>query len=153
MKELLAELATVEEEIARLEREISNLQLSNGNEASKPKQWEQVNENNLEPPSRSASPLTGQNWVHQTQPSEARALFFINQAIKGSYTLNGFTRNEKLVENSVGNLDEKERQRVVGFSEKISKKSGVVIERPFPIPKLPPRHPRSKVSFISGHAY
>lgn len=165
MKELLAELATVEEEIARLEREINNLQHSNGDEinsseASKTKQWHEVNENNLAPRSQSPlraplmpppSPSPRPNWVHQPHPSEARALFFINQAIKGNYTLSGFTRNEKL-ENSVGSFDEKERQREVGFSEKISKKSGI-IDRAQSVPKLPPRHPRSKVSFASGHPY
>ncbi|XXG84843.1 hypothetical protein AAC387_Pa11g0064 [Persea americana] len=158
MKELLAELARVEEEIARLEREINNLQHSNGDEinsseASKTKQWHEVNENNLAPRSQSPlraplmpppSPSPRPNWVHQPHPSEARALFFINQAIKGNYTLSGFTRNEKL-ENSVGSFDEKERQREVGFSEKISKKSGI-IDRAQSVPKLPPRHPRSKTT-------
>ncbi|XP_058083723.1 uncharacterized protein LOC131231517 [Magnolia sinica] len=151
MKELLAELAMVEEEITRLEREISNLQqilthdqkFLNG---SKSKQWPHESLSFLEPLDRSMTPhpraTIKPKWTHERLPSEARALFFINQAIKGDYISSRFARDNEKIENSIGAVDHKEGQRDVRSREKLSRKSGI-IEKPS-MQKIPPRHSTGK---------
>ncbi|XP_077223737.1 uncharacterized protein LOC143857211 isoform X2 [Tasmannia lanceolata] len=141
MKELLAELAMVEGEIARLEREISHLQSSLNHEqkglteASKLKQWQVGSLSNIASPDHSSAPPQPKG-KHERRPSEAKAMFFINQAIKGNYSTNDFTRNEN-IRNSISIVDQKESQKEAGLrkSGKIEKHSTY---------KLPPKHPKSK---------
>ncbi|KAE8696698.1 lysM domain receptor-like kinase 3-like [Hibiscus syriacus] len=111
-KELLAELAMVEGEIARLETQISQLQLSLKQEKevtreTRSKQWQ---------PGSLMSYLQG----HPSNPSpikqggqekvvfDTKALHFISKAIKGDYTLSDFSLNERMDSRMLS--DQKENQ-------------------------------------------
>ncbi|KAK4356359.1 hypothetical protein RND71_025330 [Anisodus tanguticus] len=112
MKELLTELAMVENEIAKLEGQISQIQcdvnkekeMSNTDQANKSKQglnnkmkiqWQQQNiALSLPPNPNKFKGLNDQKW-----PFETKALHFISKAIKGDYGLNDFRiNNEKLLQ-------------------------------------------------------
>ncbi|KAL6000492.1 hypothetical protein ACLOJK_024191 [Asimina triloba] len=156
MKELLAELAMVDEEIVRLEHEISTLQSQDQkpfHDASKSQQ-RPTDPSLFSPFHQSLAPLRpyiDAKWTHERGPSEARALFFINQAIKGNYsttTSNGdFAMGSERIRQSTGIFDNKGGQiKEVGLLQdhKMSRKSGT-IEKPTSH-KLPPKHPSAKVS-------
>ncbi|KAJ8511237.1 hypothetical protein OPV22_001671 [Ensete ventricosum] len=146
-KELLAEVVMVEEEIARLEHEISKAQesLSNMREAQEketPKVYESThaNRNVTEPPSNMSdtnldvpNDKLSQKIALGTEP-----LFFINQAIKGDYLVNGFGKK-----GNVGSLNRSdnhnENQSTVEIKERASRENGRT-EKASSI-KLPRKHP------------
>ncbi|XP_068646164.1 uncharacterized protein [Aristolochia californica] len=144
MKELLAELAMVESEIARLEGEISNLQkgLDRAQVVAEAPSWKQYQTSRLSNVSSSEQsthpprhPTPRPQSGHLRQPSEARAMYFINQAIKGDYPVNGFMKNDK----NESSADQRKNNQ-----ESVSKKSGVLIERPLSTQNLPPKPTKSK---------
>ncbi|URD78088.1 hypothetical protein MUK42_05393 [Musa troglodytarum] len=149
-KELLAEVVMVEEEIARLEREISKAQESLSNmqetqEKETPKFYERrhANRNVIEPPSNmSETNLDVPNCkLSQKIALETKPLFFINQAIKGDYLVNGFIKK-----GNVGSLNRSdnhnENQCMVEIKERASRKNGRT-EKASSI-KFPGKHPTNQ---------
>ncbi|KAJ6408728.1 hypothetical protein OIU84_008428 [Salix udensis] len=103
MKELLAELVMVEGEIARLEGQISQLQL--GLKHEKEVIPEDAKSKQLKPagnPSKLQGFYTACpspfiiKGVQDKMAFETKALHFISKAIKGDYNLNDFNPNEKI---------------------------------------------------------
>ncbi|XP_065029007.1 uncharacterized protein LOC135652175 isoform X1 [Musa acuminata AAA Group] len=149
-KELLAEVVMVEEEIVRLEHEISKAQesLSNMREAHEeetPKVYEyrHANRNVIEPPSNmSDTNLDVPNdKLSRKIALETKPLFFINQAIKGDYLVNGFVKK-----GNVGSLNRSdnhnENQSTVEIKERASRKNGRT-EKASSI-KLPGKYPTNQ---------
>ncbi|XP_068640913.1 uncharacterized protein [Aristolochia californica] len=133
MKELLAELVLVESEIARLEGEISNLQKGVESaqvvsEAPSSKQYQMSRLNKVSSSEQSTipprHPTPRPQSGHLRQAFEARAMYFINQAIKGDYTMNGFTKNNK----NANSTDQRKNNQ----------------ERPLSTQKFPPKPYKSK---------
>lgn len=151
MRELLAELVTVESEIARLECQISQLQAGLRHEQevtkeSKSKIWNQgnlSNSNNHLSTATITNPSSIPKSVHERMAFETKALHFISKAIKGDYDLNDFSFNDKtgFFKNYV-QQKENNSQEDVKFQERLSRKNGVL--KP-PSPMRDPRHPSPKV--------
>ncbi|KAG9441733.1 hypothetical protein H6P81_017587 [Aristolochia fimbriata] len=160
MKELVAELAMVESEIARLEAEITNLQRGLDDRVQEVRETPTLKQNQTtttggrlsdvsasdQPstfrprhptprPSRNSSSF-GDGW-HLRQASEARAMYFINQAIKGDYPVNNFSKNDKS-----GSWDDL-RKNNQEMSTALKKSGGVPMERPLSTQKLPPKPAKS----------
>lgn len=90
MKELLAELAMVENEITRLESQISHLQ----SQTKKEKEKEKENEKEISHlPTHGLPSLPKKNSkeLKEKVSFETKALHFISKAIKGDYNLNDFS--------------------------------------------------------------
>ncbi|XVF20270.1 hypothetical protein REPUB_Repub11eG0183400 [Reevesia pubescens] len=151
MKELLAELAMAEGEIARLESQISQLQLGFKKEhevtketKSKSKQWQPGSLiNNLQ---GLTSNTSNQNPIKQggqeKMAFETKALHFITKAIKGDYTLNDFSLNERMGNSRVLSEQKQNQYQVeVKFQGRIPRKSGLLKA---PSPLRDPRHPSPK---------
>ncbi|PIA37288.1 hypothetical protein AQUCO_03000111v1 [Aquilegia coerulea] len=145
VKELLAELAMVEDEISRLETEISHLQKGLGQEQQvtkelKLKQWQQGRSLSNSQDQYSIVPTNPKptfQGVNVERPFETKALYFISKAIKGDYTMSALTSNEKK-DNSGWKTDKKESYgHLEVIQEKVLKKSGT--QKPSS-PKLPPRN-------------
>ncbi|XP_009619995.1 uncharacterized protein [Nicotiana tomentosiformis] len=158
MKELLAELAMVENEIAKLESQISQLQCDvnkekeiNITEKAKSKQFvpklKQSQQHGIINSSHNISSLPPnpnkfKGLNDQKLPFETKALHFISKAIKGDYGLNDFRINEKIMMKSKVNITDQEEnqlhQEVRTFGERISRKSGMIKT---PSPLREPRNP------------
>ncbi|XP_061362517.1 uncharacterized protein LOC133306242 [Gastrolobium bilobum] len=159
MKELLAELVTVEDEVARLECQISQLQsgLKHEKEVTKElksKTLEQENLSNsnnclLTAPIPNPSPI--HRSVHERVAFEPKSLHFISKAIKGDYNLNDFSLNEKtgFLKNSV-EQKENNLQEDVKFQERLPRKNGIM--KP-PSPMRDPRHPSPKLRERNSEMY
>lgn len=156
VKELLAELAMVDGEIARLETQIGQLQqtVKHEQEATKEakskRHYPAIPSNSI--PSNSIPGLPPLTPLHpsmikqEKMAFETKALHFISKAIKGDYTLNDFKSavNEKT-------LDQKENQfqEEAKFQDRIPRKSGLIkppsplrdFRHPSPSPKLRERIP------------
>lgn len=156
MKELLAELAMVEGEIARLESQISQLQLGlkreqEATKESKSRQWPSHG-TPYNPVSRSSSssvhfsfPSPMNNVVHERMTFETKALHFISKAIKGDYNLSDFSLDEKKG-NLRGSGDQKENNNYFNedkFQDKVPRKSGILKHAASPL--RDPRNPSPKV--------
>ncbi|KAI7982469.1 hypothetical protein LOK49_LG15G01660 [Camellia lanceoleosa] len=157
VKELLAELAMVEDEISRMETQISRLQseLNHEKEVTKEhhkiKQLQQQQQQNAMSPNNtrggfsSFSPnFSPNNKVESGRmPFETKALHFISKAIKGDYSLNyeNFSSfNERLLLSN--NHKERSLNDEVGFQDhKALRKSGTL--KPSS-PMREPRHPTPK---------
>ncbi|KAF5930996.1 hypothetical protein HYC85_031869 [Camellia sinensis] len=156
VKELLAELAMVEDEISRMETQISQLQSELNHEKEvikehhKIKQLQQQQQNAMSPNNTrggfsSLSPnFSPNNKVESGRmPFETKALHFISKAIKGDYSLNyeNFSSfNERLLLSN--NHKEKCLNDDVGFQDhKALRKSGML--KPSS-PLREPRHPTPK---------
>ncbi|KAK8485867.1 hypothetical protein V6N13_138537 [Hibiscus sabdariffa] len=123
-KELLAELAMVEGEIARLETQISQLQLIlNQEKETKSKQWQPGSLTSYLQ-GRPSSPIKqgGQGKVF----FETKALHFISKAIRGDYTLNGFSLNERMDSRLLSDRKENQFQGDVKFQERVPRKSSLL---------------------------
>ncbi|KAK8581447.1 hypothetical protein V6N13_144474 [Hibiscus sabdariffa] len=127
-KELLAELAMVEGEIARLETQISQLQLCLNQEKeiteeTKSKQWQPRSLTSYLH-GRPSSPIKqgGQGKV----VFETKALHFISKAIRGDYTLNGFSLNERMDSRLLSDRKENQFQGEVKFQERVPRKSSLL---------------------------
>ncbi|XP_027085608.1 uncharacterized protein [Coffea arabica] len=147
MKELLAELAMVENEITRLESQISQLQAEvklekEATAESKSKQLRQP------PPSQNMNPDLDHFPSHPEEGNkellkekvsfETKALHFISKAIKGDYNLNDFSISDKALNSRILS-DQKENQfqeQSDAHRNKGGKKSGMLI------PASPMREPR-----------
>ncbi|XP_057484105.1 uncharacterized protein LOC130770627 isoform X1 [Actinidia eriantha] len=144
-KELLAELAMVEDEIARLEGQIGQLQtdLNREKEVTKEYSFKQFPHMTLNSP-HGFSPLSpnlvSNKGGSERMPFETKALHFISKAIKGDYNLNDFSVNNEKVRNLRAFSDHKENsfrdEGGIGFQEKVSRKSGMLK------PSSPLREPR-----------
>ncbi|KAK3042555.1 hypothetical protein RJ639_001549 [Escallonia herrerae] len=141
-KELLAELAMVDNEIARLEGHINQLQNDLDREKDvteelNSQQWK--NNGTLNNPHRLSSVFANPNRINNglnvKMAFEAKALHFIDKAIKGDYNLSAFRLPER-TGNSRGFPDQKENQERM-----IPKRSGVL--KPSS-PLRDPRHPTPK---------
>lgn len=86
MKELLAELAMVENEITRLENQISHLQ------SQTKKEKEREISHGL--PSLPSNPKKNSKELKEKVSFETKALHFISKAIKGDYNLNDFSTTD-----------------------------------------------------------
>ncbi|XP_028070640.1 uncharacterized protein LOC114273070 [Camellia sinensis] len=156
VKELLAELAMVEDEISRMETQISQLQseLNHEKEVTKEhhmiKQLQQQQQNAMSPNntrggfSSFSLNFSPNNKVESGgMPFETKALHFISKAIKGDYSLNyeNFSSfNERLLLSN--NHKEKSLNDEVGFQDhKALRKSGML--KPSS-PMREPRHPTPK---------
>ncbi|XP_059659441.1 uncharacterized protein LOC132306174 isoform X2 [Cornus florida] len=141
MKELLAELAMVDDEIARLESQISQLQndLSCEKEASKESKWKQFQHETLNNPKGYSSlppnpSPTNKGVLNGRVVYETKALHFISKAIKGDY----FSSNEQL-RNSTALSNQKENHfhDEVVCQDKAPRRSGMLK------PPSPLREPRN----------
>lgn len=149
VKEVLAELAMVESEIARLEIQITQLQKdlkTEQQQTTKSKQWssEQPQTNNNNPNNK--PPL---HWNPISKATfDTKALHFISKAIKGDYVLNHF----KLDNAKNSELDPRDTNDThhllheVKLHERVSRKSGLLVASS---PLRDPRHPSPKVHHIS----
>ncbi|XP_040994899.1 uncharacterized protein LOC121241268 isoform X2 [Juglans microcarpa x Juglans regia] len=149
MKELLAELAMVEDEIDRLEDQISQLQSSLKHEQEIIKdsqskvQWQRgsLSHPDLHHPSLTTKPNSIYKGGNEIMAYETKALHFISKAIKGDYSLNDFTVSEKL-----GNRfdDQKENlfQEAAKFQDKVVPRKSGMLKPSSPL--RDPRHPSPK---------
>lgn len=149
-KELLAELVMVEEEVARLEREISKiekcssqLQEVNRNELTAIKLNKQSRRTLAFLPQILIPPADATNsiLIEEKIALETKPMFFINQAIRGDYSLHGFTGNTKL-DNKANAVKKKEARKVSDLQERNTRKSDVTEKQCLP---KPPRHPSPRV--------
>lgn len=129
MKELLTDLAMVEDEIARLESQIDHLQidLKHEKEVNKGYKSKQLPKNMTPslPPISSFSPMKRGDKHKTNVQFETKTLHFISKAIKGDYNLNDFSINEKSTMKS-GNQNENNTREDAGFQEKVLSKSGAI---------------------------
>ncbi|KAK9158476.1 hypothetical protein Scep_005050 [Stephania cephalantha] len=146
MKELIAELVVVEDEIVHLEDEIRRLKSSLSQEQdmskdsmSKKCRDEIVRDSNFEfiVPSN-LTPMS--KGLHERITFDIKALYFISKAIKGDYTQNGFNSIEKK-ENSKRTSTYKKKYSSPDVQEKELKKSGMAKPEP---PQLLPRNSANK---------
>ncbi|RWW87255.1 hypothetical protein BHE74_00003933, partial [Ensete ventricosum] len=153
-KELLAELVVVEEEVARLESEISkvqeglpNMQGAEEQKTSKVFNFKDTNINVIVEPSSdksiASSHVPGQEILQQKIALETKPLFFINQAIKGDYLVNGFS-NIRSAGSLIRSFHYKGSQRAVEIKERTSRKGRM--PQKASSPKLPTKHLSNKVS-------
>ncbi|XP_073008359.1 uncharacterized protein [Typha latifolia] len=150
-KELLAEVVMVEEEICRLEDEISRTQQgltdmrkARVQETMKLEQFEQAT---LTVPNYLGSPAmvphSNTKAMQGKLALDTKQMFFINQAMKGDYLIHHFS-NERKKRNSVKSPDKKENLRAVENEEIISRRSGIIAK--ISSPKRPARHLVNKQS-------
>lgn len=120
MKEVLAELAMVENEITRLESQIKHLQdeVKHNKESNIHRKYKEFSHNQLPP-----NPNTLAKRLNEKVAFETKALHFISKAIKGDYNL---------TTNSEGGI----------LREKLSKRNPQI--KP-PSPLREPRHPTPRV--------
>ncbi|KAK9168730.1 hypothetical protein Syun_000870 [Stephania yunnanensis] len=146
MKELIAELVVVEDEIVHLEEEIRRLKSSLSQEQdmskdsmSKKCRDEIVRDSNFEfiVPSN-LTPMS--KGLHERITFDIKSLYFISKAIKGDYTQNGFNSIEKK-ENSKRTSTYKKKNSSPDVQEKELKKSGMAKPEP---PQLLPRNSANK---------
>ncbi|PKA47786.1 hypothetical protein AXF42_Ash021116 [Apostasia shenzhenica] len=145
VKELLAELIMVEEEISQLETEISKIQQSISYSQESRTQDSKMfdlykhkstslsassNQASMSPTRTPRSKVFDERVVLETKP-----MFFINQAMKGDYSNLGFAGNGTILET----VSRKEMHRMASNQDMVPRKSGVIEQQP--LPKLPPRHP------------
>lgn len=154
MKELLAELAMVEGEIARLEGQINQLKLGlkqeqETNKETKSKQWRYGSPIRPGPVGHSSSftfPSPMHNGVHSDRMAyETKTLHFISKAIKGDYHLNDFSLNERRGINFKAFGDQKENyfnDQDQKLQERVPRKSGLLKSAS---PMRDPRNPSPKV--------
>ncbi|KAL6506406.1 hypothetical protein OROGR_024587 [Orobanche gracilis] len=143
MKEILVELAMVENEITRLESHVKYLKSEvnhekEANMETKFKGWGGgTHENRIE---SSTPPPYPNKKTDEKLAFETKAMHFINKAIKGEYHLSDFPRNEKSTSSKrYSNHKENTFQDERGiFREKVIKRSGTVKS---PSPFREPRHP------------
>ncbi|XP_038894153.1 uncharacterized protein LOC120082868 [Benincasa hispida] len=142
VKEVLAELAMVESEIARLEIQITQLQKDLKTEqqhtTTKSKQWscEQPQTNNNNKPPMGWNPISRATF-------DTKALHFISKAIKGDYALNHF-KLDNAKNSESGPTDTKDNHHLlpeVKLHERVSRKSGLLVASS---PLRDPRHPSPK---------
>ncbi|XP_042475707.1 uncharacterized protein LOC122057612 [Macadamia integrifolia] len=138
MKEILAELAMVENEITRLETEISHLQrglISHEQQEtfkeSKPIKWQSgtddlsINPGRYSSPPRYPTPIPKK--IPERQAFDTKALHFISKAIKGDYALDYFSNNENISTSKVV-ADQKEsntNEDIGVLEDKVPRKSGI----------------------------
>jgi hypothetical protein len=146
MKEVLAELATVEDEIRRLEGQIRQLQNSLKHEQQLTKEWQHGGT----PHHYSPTPLNnkggGGGGNEMMAFHETKALHFISKAIKGDYNLHHFTPDHKLGNSRTFHHDHKEnhlRAEAAIFQDKAPRKSGILLKPSSPFRDM--RHPSPKV--------
>lgn len=151
MKELLAELGMVENEINRLESQISQLQADmklekEATAEAKSKQLKQPASQNMNPDldhyeqSLPPHPKEGNKQLKEKVSFETKALHFISKAIKGDYNLSDFSVSDKALNSRIFS-DQKENQvqeQSEAHRNKGSKKSGMLIPAS---PMREPRHP------------
>lgn len=154
-KELLAELVMVEEEISQLERQISKVQeglvnIQGDQEQDTQKVVESLHENrNVAKPASNIvitdSKLQSSKLLQEKIALETKPLFFINQAIKGDFLVNGLSKK-----GNVGRLNKydqhKEYPRLLEVKEGASRRD--VITEKASSAKLPIKHLTDKVSLI-----
>ncbi|KAJ8751604.1 hypothetical protein K2173_016855 [Erythroxylum novogranatense] len=153
-KELLAELAAVESEIARLEGQISQLKLGLRKEQDiikekKSMPWQRGGTiNNLQdhsPYVAHPSPLS-RRMQEQTPFETNKALHFISKAIKGDYNLSDFSVHEK-IGSSRTSFAQKQNHSYedAKFQDRIPRKSGF-LKSPSPMrdPRFPSPKPRER---------
>ncbi|KAI3874454.1 hypothetical protein MKX03_004784 [Papaver bracteatum] len=163
-KELLTELAMVEDEIAKLEGAVRNLE--NGashekkisKELSKSKEWQQGNlmkniKFDLQSPQQNPK-LTNNQWAYERMPFEAKALHFISKAIKGDDKLDELNVRERVGTISATRTDKKENSgndQEIGLlhDKATSAKSGM--QRLSLSPMRPLRNQTSKSAELVKH--
>ena len=155
MKELLAELAMVENEITRLESQISQLQAEvklekEATAESKSKQLRQP------PPSQNMNPDLDHFPSHPEEGNkellkekvsfETKALHFISKAIKGDYNLNDFSISDKALNSRIlsDQKDNQFQEQYDAHRNKGGNKSGMLIPAS---PMREPRQPTPRVTF------
>ncbi|TYH70407.1 hypothetical protein ES332_D05G114900v1 [Gossypium tomentosum] len=145
-KELLAELAMVEGEIARLESQISQLRLDlkQEKEATKAKQWQPGSLMSYLQghPSTTSNPNPIKQGGQEKVVFETKALHFISKAIKGDYTLSDFSLNERMDSRLLSEQKENQFQGEVKFQERVPRKSSL-LKAASPLRDL--RHPSPKL--------
>ncbi|XP_052487502.1 uncharacterized protein LOC105770401 isoform X1 [Gossypium raimondii] len=145
-KELLAELAMVEGEIARLESQISQLRLDlkQEKEATKAKQWQPGSLMSYLQghPSTTSNPNPIKQGGQEKVVFETKALHFISKAIKGDYTLSDFSLNERMDSRLLSEQKENQFQGEVKFQERVPRKSSLLKAAS---PLRDPRHPSPKL--------
>ncbi|XP_042375836.1 uncharacterized protein LOC121969679 isoform X4 [Zingiber officinale] len=146
-KELLAELVMVEEEIARLEREISKVReglqnVQGAQEQNFPKFHEHKHANGdvAKPPIKmlNAMPSLPNGKVLQDNIElETKSMFYINQAIKGDVLINGLSK--KVGAGRITRSDQhNECQRMMEVKGRTPKNGGITEK--VTMPKLPMKH-------------
>ncbi|XP_059431003.1 uncharacterized protein LOC132164497 [Corylus avellana] len=143
MKEVLAELAMVDDEISRLEGQIRQLQNSLKHEQQLTKQWQ--HEGTLH--HYSPTPINNKGGGHEMMAfHDTKALHFISKAIKGDYNLHHFTLPDHKLGNSTGfhhyHKENHLRAEPAIFQDKAPRKSGILLKPSSPLREL--RHPSPK---------
>ncbi|XP_020261376.1 uncharacterized protein LOC109837505 isoform X1 [Asparagus officinalis] len=152
-KELLAELVMVEEEISRLENEIrkirkvsSQIKEVQANMSAEVISCKQSNGalTSLDKSLVQADNGTKSKAYEEKVALETKPMFFINQAIKGDYSIHGFTDKGKKDDKN-DSISKKEGRKISGLQERIPKKSGAIEKQSSP---KPPRNssPRPSIS-------
>lgn len=145
VKEMLAELAMVESEIARLEIQITQLRKDlkiEQQHTTKSKQWsseQQPQTNNNNKPPLNWNPISKTTF-------DTKALHFISKAIKGDYALNHHFKLDNSKNNELDPRDAKDSHHplheVKLHERSVSRKSGLLVASS---PLRDPRHPSPKV--------
>ncbi|KAL0533994.1 hypothetical protein IC582_028271 [Cucumis melo] len=144
VKEMLAELAMVESEIARLEIQITQLRKDlkiEQQHTTKSKQWsseQQPQTNNNNKPPLNWNPISKTTF-------DTKALHFISKAIKGDYALNHHFKLDNSKNNELDPRDAKDSHHplheVKLHERSVSRKSGLLVASS---PLRDPRHPSPK---------
>lgn len=155
MKELLAELVIVEDEIARLESQVSHLQKSLQHEKEskddyiRSVQKPHASKRTPEDITYSASPSPLNSHVPERTGFETKALHFISKAIKGDYNLKDFRLMDKPGNPKSLFSDQKENQFIGEakiLPDKFWMRSGSTLVASHPSPLRDLRHPTPKVA-------
>ncbi|KAE8038816.1 hypothetical protein FH972_011288 [Carpinus fangiana] len=140
MKEVLAELAMVEDEISRLEGQIRQLQNSLKHEQQLTKEWQHGGT----PQHYSPTPINNKGGGGNEMMAfhETKALHFISKAIKGDYNLHHFTPpDHKLGNSRTFHHDHKENHLRTEAAISL-RKSGILLKPSSPFRDV--RHPSPK---------
>lgn len=155
MKELLAELAMVEDEIVRLESQITHLQKSLKHE----KESKNDNPRSVQKPHAlrrtpedivfSASPSPLNSHAPERMGFETKALHFISKAIKGDYNIKDFRLMDKPGNPRSVFFDQKENQFIEEakiLPDKFWTRGDSNLVASYPSPLRDLRHPTPKVA-------
>ncbi|KAL7153908.1 hypothetical protein ABFS83_04G199100 [Erythranthe nasuta] len=136
MKEILAELAMVENEITRLESQIKHLRDEMQHEKESYNNYKEYSS----PLPPNSSTVKNRKNPNENVTFETKALHFISKAIKGDYHLSDFNNTNDNSNNGLlfSNQKENKFQESRGiFREKVSKRNGILKN---PSPLREPRH-------------
>ncbi|KAJ0841356.1 putative ternary complex factor MIP1, leucine-zipper [Helianthus annuus] len=155
MKELLTELAMVENEITRLENQICNLQtdLNKEKEATRESKMKQQQIREIrDDPLVTETPLLllESRGYGDKLLCDTKAMHFISKAIKGDYSLRDFNSHERSRTRNVCLVDQKENQvngEEFGVRDRATRRTGI-LKPPSPARHVTPKRERNVVASL-----